>query len=76
MSFKTMFSETEPEYKGRQKRACAKYLGISPNRISETKVNVDGGGHFTGLEVIISIYTGREVREFVDEYCPIEKTKP
>ncbi len=53
--------------------ACANYLGIVPGRISRVEATVDGGGHFTGLEVIIHISTGRQVSRWIRANLPKEK---
>lgn len=51
------------------KRACANYLGIDPKLITEVQRPTDGGGHFTGLRVIIFITAPRtHARDFIDEW--------
>lgn len=53
--------------------ACANHLGIDPKKISLIKTACDGGGHFTGLDVIIHISTGRNVNQWVQKNLPEEK---
>ena len=50
--------------------ACANYLGIDPARIANVETTQDGGGHFTGLKVVIHIPTGREVDSWVKKNLP------
>lgn len=58
------------------KRACANYLGIDPKLINKVEHPTDGGGHFTGLRVIIFISAERtHAREFVD-YWKDRKPEP
>ena len=60
----------ELTWEEREKRACAKYIGISPDRISKVETPTDGGGHFDGFRVIINIPVGRNIRDFTQRYCP------
>lgn len=53
-----------------EKLACANYLGIDPQRISEVKTAYDGGGHFTGLTAIICISTGHKLAAWVRDNLP------
>jgi len=53
--------------------ACANHLGIDPKRISRIETTTDGGGHFTGLKVIIHVSTGRPISEWVKTNIPKEK---
>jgi hypothetical protein len=55
--------------------ACARFLGIKPEQISRVEVTTDGGGHFTGIDVLIHIPTGRQLGEWVKDHLPKEKVK-
>ena len=51
------------------RRACANYLGIDPRHISKVEHPTDGGGHYTGLRVIIFIPAERtHGRELVNRW--------
>ncbi len=50
----------------RERLACAYHFGIDPLQISYVKTKTDGGGHFTGLDVILNIDTGRRVGQFIN----------
>lgn len=50
--------------------ACANYLGIEAETITKVETIQDGGGHFTGLDVIIHIRTERCIALWVAANLP------
>lgn len=56
-----------------ERLACANYLGVKPELIDRVELTKDGGGHFTGLRVIIFIRTGRAVNEWIKEHLPAKQ---
>ena len=49
----------------RQLLACAYHLGLDPSRIDRVKLVIDGGGHYTGLDVVMHISPGRQTAKVV-----------
>lgn len=53
-----------------EKLACANYLDIDPKHISDVKTTYDGGGHFTGINAVIHVSTGRGLAAWVRDNLP------
>ena len=49
----------------RERLACAYHFGLDPSRIAYIKTRTDGGGHFTGIDVVLHIDTGRRIDQFI-----------
>lgn len=60
-------SSKPQQFDERMLEASAKHLSIDPQRITSVQASTDGGGHFTGIEVVIHISTGRRLGKWVDD---------
>ena len=72
MSFQKKINELPEDAK--MILACADFLNINPNLISKVETTLDGGGHYTGLNVVINIRIDRHIRNWVTKNLPQKMT--